>query len=163
MSLLIQVFGSPTSFCGPLFPLYQVDLNQTSFSWKAQSSLCNYILFCLLQVLLQLTSIILQNFNILLIQVILTQGTASSRMSQHPGPVFCLLNFSFVNNTSFYLFKSVKVLVQWIMDQVPLGNKTPRTGYARQVWCPACRGLLENPEALSSGHVLLECMVVEGI
>lgn len=49
-----------------------------------------------------------------------------------------------------------------MMDQAPLGNKAPRLGYARQIWCPACRGLLENPLALTSGHVLLECMVVEG-
>ena len=48
------------------------------------------------------------------------------------------------------------------MDQVPLGNKMPRPGYARQFWCPACKGLLENPLALSTGHVLLECMAVEG-
>ena len=48
------------------------------------------------------------------------------------------------------------------MDQVPLGNKAPRPGCARQIWCPACKGLLENPVALTSGHVLLECMVVEG-
>ena len=50
----------------------------------------------------------------------------------------------------------------WIMDQVPIGNKTTRPGYDRQIWCPACRGLLETPLALTSGHVLLECMVVEG-
>ena len=49
------------------------------------------------------------------------------------------------------------------MDQVPIGNKAPRPGYARQLWCPACRGILETPLALTSGHVLLECMVVEGI
>ena len=55
-----------------------------------------------------------------------------------------------------------KVLCQWLMDQVPIGNKAPRLGYARQIWCPACRGLLVNPLALTSGHVLLECMVVEG-
>ena len=48
------------------------------------------------------------------------------------------------------------------MDQVPLGNKMPRPGYARQFWCPACKGLLENPLALSTGHVLMECMAVEG-
>jgi len=48
------------------------------------------------------------------------------------------------------------------MDQVPLGNKTPRPGYARQIWCPACRGLLQYPLSLTSGHVLTECMVVEG-
>ena len=48
------------------------------------------------------------------------------------------------------------------MDQVPIGNKAPRPGHARQFWCPACRGLLENPLALTSGHVLLECMAVEG-
>ena len=55
-----------------------------------------------------------------------------------------------------------KVVCQWLMDQVPIGNKAPRLGYARQIWCPACRGLLVNPLALTSGHVLLECMVVEG-
>ena len=48
------------------------------------------------------------------------------------------------------------------MDQVPLGHKAPRPGYARQFWCPTCRGLLENPLALSTGHVLLECLAVEG-
>ena len=55
-----------------------------------------------------------------------------------------------------------KVINQWIMDQAPLGNKTPRQGFSRQIWCPACRGLLDTPLALSSGHVLLECMAVEG-
>ena len=49
-----------------------------------------------------------------------------------------------------------------MMDQPPLGNKAPRLGYARQIWCPGCRGLLENPLALMSGHVLLECIVIEG-
>ena len=48
------------------------------------------------------------------------------------------------------------------MDQPPLGNKAPRLGYARQIWCPGCRGLLENPLALMSGHVLLEWIVIEG-
>ena len=62
----------------------------------------------------------------------------------------------------FDFITNLKVLSQWLMDQVPLGNKTPRPGYARQIWCPACKGLLENPLALTSGHVLLECMVVEG-
>ena len=57
---------------------------------------------------------------------------------------------------------NLKVLCQWLMDQVPLGNKAPRPGYARQFWCPACRGLLDVPLALTSGHVLLECMAVEG-
>ena len=61
-----------------------------------------------------------------------------------------------------WFISSLKVLNQWIMDQVPLGNKMPRPGYARQFWCPACKGLLENPLALSTGHVLLECMAVEG-
>ena len=54
-------------------------------------------------------------------------------------------------------------MCQWLMDQVPLGNKTPRPGYARQIWCPACCGLLQYPLALNSGHVLVESMVVEGI
>ena len=63
---------------------------------------------------------------------------------------------------SFDLNYFFKVLNQWIMDQVPIGNKAPRPGHARQFWCPACRGLLENPLALTSGHVLLECMAVEG-
>ena len=61
-----------------------------------------------------------------------------------------------------FLILNFKVLCQWLMDQVPLGNKTPRPGYGRQIWCPACRGLLQYPLALTSGHVLLECMVVEG-
>ena len=56
-----------------------------------------------------------------------------------------------------------KVITQWIMDQVPLGNKRPRLGMARLVHCPACRGILETPVALSSGHVLLNCIAVEGI
>ena len=71
----------------------------------------------------------------------------------------------FPRNTGFSnpnLIKFFKVLNLWIMDQVPIGNKTPRPGYARQIWCPACRGLLETPLALTSGHVLLDCMVVEG-
>jgi len=50
----------------------------------------------------------------------------------------------------------------WIMDQVPLGNKTPRPGHARLIHCPACRGLLSTPAVLSSSHVLLDCMAVEG-
>ena len=49
------------------------------------------------------------------------------------------------------------------MDQAPLGNKAPSLGgYAPQIWCPACRGLLQKPLALTSGHVFTECMVVEG-
>ena len=63
---------------------------------------------------------------------------------------------------SSLLIWNFKVLCQWLMDQVPLGNKTPRPGYARQIWCPACRGLLQYPLSLTSGHVLTECMVVEG-
>ena len=50
----------------------------------------------------------------------------------------------------------------WIMDQVPLGHKSPRQGMARLIHCPACRGLLTSPLALSSSHVLFECMAVEG-
>ena len=61
-----------------------------------------------------------------------------------------------------WFISSLKVLNQWIMDQVPLGNKVPRPGFARQLWCPACRGFVETPIALTSGHVLLECMAVEG-
>ena len=63
---------------------------------------------------------------------------------------------------TIYTSEESQVLCQWLMDQVPLGNKAPRPGYARQVWCPACRGLLDVPLALTSGHVLLECMAVEG-
>ena len=70
-----------------------------------------------------------------------------------------LLKFTFPS----LLILNFKVLCQWMMDQVPLGNKTPRPGYARQIWCPACSGLLQYPLALNSGHVLVECMVVEGI
>ena len=33
---------------------------------------------------------------------------------------------------------------------------------ARLIHCPACRGLLTSPLALSSSHVLFECMAVEG-
>ena len=55
-----------------------------------------------------------------------------------------------------------QVLVEWLMDQVPLGNKTPRPGLPRLVHCPACRGLLPYPQALDSGHVLLECFAIEG-
>ena len=71
-----------------------------------------------------------------------------------------LLKFKIIS--FFFFIETSKVLSQWLMDQVPLGNKAPRPGYASQIWCPACRGLLENPMALTSGHVLLECMVVEG-
>ena len=60
------------------------------------------------------------------------------------------------------LHLTFKVLSLWIMDQVPLGHKTPRPGYARLVHCPACRGLQETPAVLTTGHVLLECMAVEG-
>ena len=54
------------------------------------------------------------------------------------------------------------MITQWIMDQVHLGNKRPRLGMARLVHCPACRGILETPLALTSGHVLLNCIAVEG-
>ena len=60
------------------------------------------------------------------------------------------------------LHLTFKVLSLWIMDQVPLGHKTPRPGHARLVHCPACRGLQETPAVLTTGHVLLECMAVEG-
>merc|ERR1712181_128084 len=56
---------------------------------------------------------------------------------------------------------SVPVITQWIMDQVPLGHKRPRLGMARLIHCPACRGLVEFPIALTSGHVFHECMAVE--
>ena len=69
---------------------------------------------------------------------------------------------AFFSATLSFLIFLFKVLNQWIMDQVPIGNKAPRPGYARQFWCPACRGFLETPLALSSGHVLLECVAVEG-
>ena len=64
---------------------------------------------------------------------------------------------------AFLLILNLKVLCQWLMDQAPIGNKAPRPGFARQMWCPACRGLLEHPLPLTSGHVLLDCMVIEGI
>ena len=60
------------------------------------------------------------------------------------------------------LTNSLKVIALWIMDQVPLGHKSPRRGMARLIHCPACRGLLTSPLPLSSSHVLLECMAVEG-
>ena len=75
------------------------------------------------------------------------------------------LNFTFGHILFFPLFvlnSYPKVLCQWLMDQAPIGNKAPRPGYARQIWCPACRGLVANPLPLTSGHVLTECMVVEG-
>lgn len=56
----------------------------------------------------------------------------------------------------------IQVITQWIMDQVPLGHKRPRLGMARLIHCPACRGLVEFPIALTSGHVFHECMAVEG-
>ena len=74
------------------------------------------------------------------------------------GDIFPYLVF----NSRSVLNLFFKVLNQWIMDQVPLGNKAPRPGFARQFWCPACKGLLVHPLALSSGHVLLECVAVEG-
>ena len=55
-----------------------------------------------------------------------------------------------------------QVLVEWLMDQVPLGNKTPRPGLPRLVHCSACRGLLPYPQALDSGHVLLEYLAIKG-
>ena len=72
-----------------------------------------------------------------------------------------------INHFSKWLFKRnalimTQVLVEWLMDQVPLGNKTPRPGLPRLVHCPACRGLLPYPQALDSGHVLLECFAIEG-
>ena len=68
------------------------------------------------------------------------------------------LNDFFKRNALFM----TQVLVEWLMDQVPLGNKTPRPGLPRLVHCPACRGLLPYPQALDSGHVLLECFAIEG-
>ena len=56
-----------------------------------------------------------------------------------------------------------KVITQWMLDQVPLGHKRPRLGMARLVHCPACSGILETPLALSTRHVLLDCIAVEGI
>lgn len=73
------------------------------------------------------------------------------------------LSLATLNGVSFSILISFfKVLNLWIMDQVPIGNKAPRPGYARKFWCPACCGILENPLALTSGHVLLECVAVEG-
>ena len=54
------------------------------------------------------------------------------------------------------LITSLKVIALWIMDQVPLGHKSPRQGMARLIHCLACRGLLISPLTLSSSHVLLE-------
>ena len=61
------------------------------------------------------------------------------------------------------LYFHFKVITQWIMDQVPLGHKRPLLGMARLIHCPADRGLVETPFALSSGHVFHDCMAVEGI
>ena len=73
------------------------------------------------------------------------------------------LSLATLNGASISILISFfKVLNLWIMDQVPIGNKAPRPGYARKFWCPACCGILENPLALTSGHVLLECVAVEG-
>ena len=56
-----------------------------------------------------------------------------------------------------------KVITQWMLDQVPLGHKRPRLGMARLVHCPACSGILETPLTLSTKHVHLDCIAVEGI
>ena len=59
-------------------------------------------------------------------------------------------------------FASFKVIAEWLMDQVPLGDKAPRRGLARLIHCPACRGMVLTPVTLNSSHVLLDCMAVEG-
>ena len=56
----------------------------------------------------------------------------------------------------------VQVLAQWLMDQVPLGHKTPRPGLPRLIHCPACRGIIPTPLPLNTGHVFSECFAVEG-
>ena len=89
-------------------------------------------------------------------------GGVSAAIQDSTSHALALSPFLFGMMFHFDLNYFFKVLNQWIMDQVPIGNKAPRPGHARQFWCPACRGLLENPLALTSGHVLLECMAVEG-
>ena len=89
-------------------------------------------------------------------------GGVSAAIQDSTSRALALSPFLFGMMFHFDLNYFFKVLNQWIMDQVPIGNKAPRPGHARQFWCPACRGLLENPLALTSGHVLLECMAVEG-
>ena len=108
----------------------------------------------------------IQHFVFLLSRLLWLRGhlPGSCTVSSLPHAIghFCL-QLDFIPLFLLFYFKpELKVLCQWLMDQVPLGNKAPRPGYARQIWCPACRGLLEHPLLLTSGHVLLECMVVEG-
>ena len=39
-----------------------------------------------------------------------------------------------------------------MMDQPPLGHKSPKPGYARLVYCPACRDFNSIPVLLTSRH-----------
>ena len=50
----------------------------------------------------------------------------------------------------------------YTVDHGP-GPTGPQETMARLIHCPACRGLVEFPIALTSGHVFHECMAVEGI
>ena len=45
-----------------------------------------------------------------------------------------------------------QVLSSWMMDQPPLGHKSPKPGYARLVYCPACRDFNSIPVLLTSRH-----------
>ena len=54
-----------------------------------------------------------------------------------------------------------QAITAWTLDQPHLGHKAPRKDRIRHKVCPACVGMVESPEALTSGHVLSDCMAVE--
>ena len=56
-----------------------------------------------------------------------------------------------------------QVLSSWMMDQPPLGHKSPKPGYARLVYCPACRDFNSIPVLLTSRHVLENCVAVSAV
>ena len=47
----------------------------------------------------------------------------------------------------------LQVISQWLMDQPPLGHKSPRPGTGRLAFCPACPAFFPTPSPMSSRHI----------
>ena len=50
-----------------------------------------------------------------------------------------------------------------MMDQPPLGHKSPKPGYARLTFCPACIGCLTGPARLTSRHEFYLCLAYASV
>jgi hypothetical protein len=53
-----------------------------------------------------------------------------------------------------------QVLSAWLVDQAPLGHKSPRPGHVRQLSCPVCYAVNFSVVKLSCFHLLAECQAM---